>query len=851
MSGATAAASRERVPGGSHSVLQAAPNSAGDTQHVFVPSRAQPVGHVLLGVGLAIPLVAYAWAQVATGVDLVVVLRWLGIFVGTVMLPGFALVRAGRPRPAALLDDVAWSTPVGLVVTLLGWLAGQVLGREVHPAGGTAVALAVVLAIPCTRRRLFGRPAPGWGLGAGLVVVVSMLVTVLWTATMLLAAMPVVPSGAGFAYTPDSVFQVAMTGELTRGVSPSYPMVAGASSSYHWFFHAASAHLGQGLDTTTVVARLFPVCLLLALVLITASVARQIAGRSSAAAIAAVLVGVVGNTLTTAWVQPTGIAGRYDADGGALTLDPFRLYWQVSPTQTMSWVAGVACLGLAIEIFRATGHRWVPALGGLAVMSLVTAGSKSSVPPVIICGLAGAAAYGLVRREWSWVLRGAAAAAVSLATWVFAMLFIYPGGSYGLRLQPGGHAYWLVGRMMPDLATWDAQDRAVAASLPVALAAVAVAMLPLLPRLAGLWWLSRLRPQDPAGILCTGVVLAGLAGTFLTSHPGQSEVFFIVGAYPLGLAGSAAGFSDALAGWAAAGVRRAAVVMTATAVAAVVATTAVTDWAGLRSPLVVWRQTTPPPGGRRLGFGVPARDELLAWGGPVLLLTGLVAAITALVVLVARSPRTGPPQRVLGRLATVFAFALVACGLVPTWLAVTGANHQSPDERQHAWEKSAVSRKASLTTAALIEGAQRIHTAAHPDDVVATNRVCAQQWRVISKTRLCNPTDFTVAAYTGLRVDVSGWAYADPSLAQAWTTRGGYARMPFWDPARLRSEQELITAPSPALATQAWARGVRWILADQAAGPVSARLGDYGAVEYSGGGVTVVRLRAPQAQPTG
>lgn len=846
----TPVASGHDVPGGSSSVLRDPATTPGDTRGVSVWSRSQPTRHALLGVGLVLPLIAFAWAQVATGVDLAVVLRWLGIFVGTVMLPGFALVRAGRPRPSALLDDVAWSTPVGLVVALLGWLAGQILAREVHPAGGAVVVLAVVLAIPRTRRRLFGRPAPGWGLGAGFVVVVSMLVTVLWTATTLLAAMPVVPSGAGFAYTPDSVFQVAMTGELTRGVSPSYPMVAGASSSYHWFFHAASAHLGQGLDTTTVVTRLFPVCLLLALVLITASVARQIAGRSSAAAIAALLVGVVGNTLTTAWVQPTGIAGRYDADGGGLTPDPLRLYWQVSPTQTMSWVFGVACLGLAIEVFRATGKRWVPALGGLTVMSLVAAGSKSSVPPVIICGLAGAAAYGLVRREWSWVLRGASAAAVTAATWVFAVLFVYPGGSYGLRLQPGVHAAFLVGLMMPDLATWDAQNRAVAASLPVALAAAAVSILPLLPRLAGLWWLSRLRPQDPAGVLCSGVVLAGLAGTFLTRHPGQSEVFFIVGAYPLGLAGSAAGFSDALARWASAGVRRTVVVVTATAVAAVAATAAVTHWAGLRSPLAVWRETR-PPGGHPLGFGIAVRDQVLAWGGPVLALAGLLSAITAVVVLVVRSPRMGPPQPVLGRVATVFAFGLVACGLVPTWLAVTGAHHQSPGERQHSWEKSAVSRKASLTTAAFIEGAQRIRTAAQPDDVVATNHVCAQQWRIISKTRLCNPTDFTVAAYTGLRVDVSGWAYADRSLANAWTTRGGYSRMPFWDPARLRSEQELITAPSPALATQAWARGVRWILADQAVGPVSARLGDYGTVEYSGGGVTVVRLRAPQAQPPG
>lgn len=844
------ASSAQGVSGGSSSVLQAAPNGAVDTQDVFVRARAQPIRRLLLGVGLALPLAGFAWAQVATGVDLGTVLRWLGIFVGTVMLPGLAVARAARHRPAALLDDVAWSTPIGLAITLLGWLAGQALGRPVHPAWGAAVALAVVLAFPLTRRRLLGRPAPGWGLGAGVVVVGSMLVTLLWTATTLLAAVPVRPSGPGFAYTPDSVFQVAMTGELTRGVSPSYPMVAGASSSYHWFFHAASAHLGQGLDTATVVTRLFPVCLMLALVLITASVARQIAGRSSAAAIAALLVGVVGNTLTTAWVQPTGIAGRYDADGGGLTPDPLRLYWQVSPTQTMSWVAGVACLGLAIEIFRATGSRWVQTLGGLTVMSLVAAGSKSSVPPVIICGLAGAAAYGLVRRERSWVLRGASAAAVTAATWVFAMVFVYPGGSYGLRLQPGVHASFLVGLMMPDLATWDAQNRAVAASLPVALAAAAVATLPLLPRLAGLWWLSRLRPQDPAGILCSGVVLAGLAGTFLTRHPGQSEVFFIVGAYPLGLAGSAAGFSDALARWARAGVRQTVVVMTATAVAAVAATAAVTDWAGLRSPLAVWRSTR-PPGGHRLGFGVAVSDQVLAWGGPILALAGLLTVITAVVVLAARPPRTGPPQPVLGRLATVFAFALVACGLVPTWLAVTGAHHQSPDERRHTWERSAVARKASLTTAAFIEGAQRIHAAAHPDDVVATNHVCAQQWRIITRTRLCNPTDFTVAAYTGLRVDVSGWAYADRSLAHAWETTGGYSRMPFWDPARLRSEQALITAPSQALATAAWSRGVRWVLADEATGPVSPRLAEYGTVVYDHGGVTVVHLRAPQAQPAG
>ncbi len=146
----------------------------------------------------------------------------------------------------------------------------------------------------------------------------------------------------------------------------------------------------------------------------------------------------------------------------------------------------------------------------------------------------------------------------------------------------------------------------------------------------------------------------------------------------------------------------------------------------------------------------------------------------------------------------------------------------------------------------LREAAALVRRSGSVDDVVVTNRACLQPAAVLAR-RTCDPRDFVVSALTGRRTGVSGWAYAQESLERASVTPGGYARMPFWDPARLAEQRALVEQPTAERAAAAWARGERWVLADRAAGPVSAELSTVGDVLVDRDGIVLVRLRPPPA----
>jgi hypothetical protein len=130
---------------------------------------------------------------------------------------------------------------------------------------------------------------------------------------------------------------------------------------------------------------------------------------------------------------------------------------------------------------------------------------------------------------------------------------------------------------------------------------------------------------------------------------------------------------------------------------------------------------------------------------------------------------------------------------------------------------------------------------------VATNRYCLAAPRSLYDGSGCTAEDFTVSAFTGRRVDVSGWAYAAEALKGAWTSGINFARTPFWDKARLNQEKLAFTAPSAGRLAELWRdRRVRWLVADLQAGPVDEsgldRLADR---RFSGPEVIVWQLRPP------
>jgi hypothetical protein len=162
------------------------------------------------------------------------------------------------------------------------------------------------------------------------------------------------------------------------------------------------------------------------------------------------------------------------------------------------------------------------------------------------------------------------------------------------------------------------------------------------------------------------------------------------------------------------------------------------------------------------------------------------------------------------------------------------------------WTQSHVRRgRHVLATGELVDAAHVIRRSADPDDVVATNRVC-QVRQARPAGQFCEPLDFTVSAFTGLRTEVGGWAYSNRVVAEAWDLSGGYVRATFWDSARLAQQTELVTEPTQAKLASAWReRGVRWILADEQASAVSPLLDELAEPVYEAGGVHAYRLRPP------
>ncbi len=616
-----------------------------------------------------------------------------------------------------------------------------------------------------------------------------------------------------------------MTGELQHTVVPTYPMVSGEPLSYHWFIYAVQAHLiaAPGVDQMDTVLRMMPALLVPMLISLAAVVGRQLAGRVAAGVLAAALLGVVGNSLATRWVVPTGIPTRWNADGGSW--DGLTVYWQDSPPQALGWVAGVAVLGLAVAFVRRAPQDRVAPTWLLVPFLVFAAGAKSSELPVLAAGVALAVLVALVLRDWVQARRAGIVLLAAVGVFGVALLTIYAAGSYGLILQPWGRLAVVVSELTVGVTT--VRNAATGARLSAPTSALVVAgivyLLPSLPRVLGLVLLARVRKAEPALWIPLGTLLGGLVATLMLRHPSDAEVFFLVSAYPVAVVGSAAGFAVGLEpAWRRLSAWSRAAPWSVPAAGAAVGF-AVAAGVAYRQPL-----DSPRPGwlaAAQIGGVVPVSEgeQLWTWLRPhVLLWSGVAVAgvLAALVTVgVRRVRRRGErpvPWSVVG-LGLVA--AVLGTGCFGTWLHLQSGG-VADRKGALAWSAAGERAGALVVTPELIRAGALVRRSSAPDDVVATNRYCL----TASPTRVprpgCVAEDFTVSAFTGRRVDVSGWAYAIQALKGAWTSHVYFTRSAFWNPARLRQENRAFTAPTPLVLAGLW-RGhrVRWLVADLKAGP--------------------------------
>ena len=454
--------------------------------------------------GLVVVAVLIAWCYVLirTGSPAADVLRWIGVLLLEVLAPGFVAVRAVRRATAPLVEDVAWATVAGCMVALLGWFVDRVLPVAPGPYLVGPLVIAVGLIVPATRRRVLARPAPGWGVGPSVTLGAVMIVAIGWMASTGLRAYRVDPGVHGTSYYPDVMYQLDLVGELRHMLVPTYPPVDGTSLSYHWFLYAIDAHLvtHSGINVFDSSLRLAPATLVPAILLLAAVVARRLAARVWAGPVAAGLLGVVDISQASRW-------STEDTSIGVLSRN-----WRASPPQTMGWLASLGAAGALFAFLRRSEDDRAVPVALLVPLFVLTAGSKSSELPVMTAGVALAAFVQLLRRDWVVLKRCLIALGLGLVVFEAASLTIYGSSSYGVRLQLLGVIRARMSRMFPSI-------RPGTGSLvhPPHYALVAVGtvtlfwVLPLLPRLLGLFFQVRYRVADPAGWVCLGAAVAGLA----------------------------------------------------------------------------------------------------------------------------------------------------------------------------------------------------------------------------------------------------------------------------------------------------------------------------------------------------
>ncbi|HVV11701.1 hypothetical protein [Amycolatopsis sp.] len=696
-------------------------------------------------------LLAWAWTQLATGTPLAELGQW-ALAIGTgILLPGFALVRAVRAASAPLIEDLAWAAVAGCVVAMGGWALDVVLPWAPPPWVFGPVVTVVLLTLPVARKRILARPAPGWGLGANLGVVGALLVAVAWMTTDYLRYNPLDPGAAGHGYYYDTTFQVAVLGELRRTLWPGYPLVSGDPFAYHWFLHAITAHLttGTGVDPFDSMLRLVPVTLFPAVVLLSAVVARRVAGTARAGAVCAALLTVTGATVATVW----------STDGDAPLM--VQGYWASSLTSAFGWLPTVAVAGVVVAVLRRSPDDRAVPVWLLVPLVLLAAGAKSADLAVLLGGTVPALGALLVRRKWMVVWRAVAINLLVGGVLLIAGCTMYNGGDYGLQIGLGGSIRQTAANLFPNAVPPRGSELFLAPPhVPFAplLAAAVLYLVPLLPRFVGFLPLLRRRPLDPAMWIFLGTVLAGLGAMLVFRHPGNSNIYFLVAAYPVGLVGSAWGISELRWGR--------------------------TAWAGL-------------------GLGAVC-TLVIAWfagGHPPSSITGKLGPLTALAAAVLVIGIFG---FVLRRRALV-AFAVLGTGLLSTGLYLTQAS--TAPSYNHA--VTAVADTDLPVTRDELAAGRWLDAHAGRDDVLAVNRVCTQR-----TPDPCTGKLYDMGAFAQRRVDVEGWAYAPRNLDSAWQSTVWYANQPFWDQPRLAEQLTAFTAPTPSVLDALRARGVRWLVAD-------------------------------------
>ena len=712
------------------------------------------------------------------------------------VVPGTLLYRAvsGR-RPRSFVEDVAAGTAVGYAAELLVYLGVRAAGVPLAVAVWPTIVIVTFAAVPRLRRywRSGGavRAPTGWAWSvSGIVALLFGVGAAQYYRGMGLTW----PWSAGAYF--DSLYQLALAGELKHHVPPVTPYVTDQPLDYHWFVHA---HLGasswvSGVELQTILFRLFGLPMIALLTVLIALCAQRMTGRWWPGAIAAFGTFLVGGFSPYQWSY------------GAF-FDPSLLQvnlW-VSPTQTFGSLLFAALVLLVIGRLRGIGGgrgEWIL----IAFLAAAVMGAKATFLPLIIAGLALVILVQLIRRRLDWT--AAAALGITLFFFTFASYVVFGSSAHALQLAPLQTA-----RFFPALFdTGISQGYGTHVPVRIEAFVTVLAIGAWLVRAAGIvGLLPRKRWLDRSVLMLAGIAGAGIVLTIALRHPGVGQIYFLWSSSPYLAILSATGLAAALpaerqtarVGWALAG---------AAAFGALVA------W-------VVPHAFFParPPGGGR-------KDVAIALVEPIAVIAAvMVIGVVALVV----SRRRVPFLRGIS-LALVLT-AIVGLGIAP---AADQLAHLARIEAKAYRGIYHPTNGVRTLPKGAVEAGRWLRDHSATDDPVATNTHCRQ----VTPT-YCDNRHFWVSGFTERRVLVESWGYSKTNSDESWSGKGAFFQIGYWDPKLLADNDNAFRRPSEqSIALLRDKYHVRWLFVDDRYDRPSADLGRYAKLRFHSGDCEVYSI---------
>lgn len=725
--------------------------------------------------GPALVLLAFVVYAVRAGLPASSAARSLAAVALTQVLPGALLWRCLRPARGWWLEDVTAGFALGTGLAVGAQVVAGLTGLTwLSPALTLAVGV-VVVALPGTRARLRRSqtvPLPWWfGPSAAAAALLAAQRLQSYYATVPLSW----ESGFRTPYV-DTYLHLSLSAELLHRGPLRFPWVQSEELGYHWFSHAWVAHVtaSSGAPLDEVLLRFMPALLPVLVVLAVAVTAVRLSGRAWTGPVAALLAMGGGN----ADVLGVGVNA---VAVGAQPIAP------LSPSLALAIPPLVTLVVLIAMRWRGQVRRGAASTAAIVLLSVTSAGTKGSTLPLVLAGLALAAAAVLLldRSRLRAVLVDLA---VVTACLLGALAVVFRGSGAGLSLDlPAAAA------QSPALSWLQSVD---SPSLMLLAAVLTVGGILSRGALSLALLASRSTRADPVTALLLGGGLAAAGSVAVFAHPGRSQYYFALTGQPLLAISSALGLAvvvDRLGG------RRALPVLLGGALLGVAL--------ALVPPAVLGPVSQAP------GVGTVLR---------LLAVAGVLLAAAAVVGWLLTGRRWRP-------VAAALAVAVVTTGAVGV-VATTWTYEAVPSIGPVAASRPlAVSRDQ-------IDAARWVRDHSDPHDLVMTNRHCVGTGEPVR----CDSRRFVVAAFTERQVLLEGWT-ATPMSAKLGPRGRDSITIDYWDQDLLALNDGFIAAPDAAAADRLRALGVRWVLAD-ATRPRAATLEPFATLRHSTADIDVYEL---------